>query len=290
MSPERKRFKVWKVNLVEQPGWAPWESGGKLADMAFEETLNFMQSMRTEGDYYSLVTDLAGPLFKHKAESGPHEWTPRPQLTSADVKLLSRGLLRADPELELSRQIISDAATWMYEAALTPSDRDARDALVDAKREIADNWELGEMPDPWELGYDNLWAPLLETGLTLTGILSGMVGDGINYHRQEGYYDRFLEFNLNRTDAPFMLLEKIPKKDRGWVTRSIEDDWKRLSKALIETFFDALTKEMRNVDPYNRTVWRKSWADALKAADLASIQKEMLDFIREARKQEGRPS
>lgn len=286
MSPARKRFKVWKVNLVEQPGWAPWDSAGQIAEQAFLMTTDFMEAL-LPADYELLVENMAGDLYKPQAPSGPQEWTPRHQLTGNDVETLSRGLRDADPGLELTRQLILDAITWMYEAALTPNDTDARDALIDAKRAVEASFDLGEMPDPWELGYDNLWAPLLVTGITLNGILSEMMGMGISYFREEGHYDRFLEFDLNKASSPYMLVDEAPKKDHGWVTRAIEFDWKRLSGQIIDKFFQILRKDMKDRDPHNRTSWRFSWKAALKTADLTPIRKEMLDYVREIRKREG---
>jgi hypothetical protein len=289
MSPARKRFTVWKVNLVEQPGWAPWDPAGDIAEKAFLMTSEFMEGMKEAAEYNLLVEEMAGDLYKPKAPSGPQEWTPRYQLTGDDIEVLSKGLLEADPALELTRQLIVDAATWMYEAALIPSDTDARDALIDAKRAVEETFDLGEMPDPWELGYDNLWAPLLTTGITLNGILSEMMGMGISYVREEGHYDRFLEFDLNKASSPSMLLEEghVPKEDRNWVIRSIEFDWKRLAGQIVDKFFQILSKDMKGRDPDNRTSWRFSWKAALKTADLTPIRKEMLDYVRDVRKREG---
>lgn len=287
MSPARKRFKPWKVNLVAQPGWEPWDPAGKISEMAFTMSLEYMQDIKAQNVYLWLAQDIAQALYKPRAESGPHEWSPRAQLTSVDLLLIANGTMEADSRLESTRQLIDDTVTWMFEAALMPSDRDIRDALIDAKRAVEDTFDLGKVSDPWELGYDNLWEPLLETGITLNGILSEMMGMGISYYREEGHYDRFLEFDLNKSSSPSMLLAAVPTKVRGWVTRSIEDDWKRLSQSLIERFFQTLARDMSFVDPGNRTSWKTSWNEALKTTDLKPIQKEMLAYVREIRKQEG---
>lgn len=287
MSPARKRFIAWKVNLVEQPGWEPWDPAGEIAEKAFDLTQEFMRGLKEEDGYYSLVHGIAGDLLKPKAESGPQEWTPRGQILNADVRLIAQGLLERKPGLELTLEVIEMAATWMYEVALMPSDRDAREALLDAKRAVEESFDLGEMPDPWDLGYDNLWAPLLATGITLEGILSELVAMGISYFHPEGNYDRFLEFDLNKASAPYLLLEAVPKKDHAWIIRAIEADWKRLSEQLVEKFFLILAKDLKNIDVSNRTSWRTSWKAALKATDLRGAQKEMLEYIRDIRKQEG---
>lgn len=287
MSPARKRFKVWKINLVQQPGWKPWDPGGEIAEKAFDLTTEFMRGMKAEDEYYSLVLGMVGDLLKPRAESGPQEWSPRGQILNDDVRLIAHGLQERKPGLELTLEVIEMAATWMYETALMPSDRDTRDALLDAKHAALENFDLGEMPDPWDLGYDNLWAPLLETGNTLSGILSEMMGTGIFYLHNEGQYDRFLEFDLNNSNSPTMLLEEIPRKDWGWVIRAIAEEWKRLSERIVEQVFLILTKDMKNIDVSNRTSWRESWKTTLKATDLSGARKEMLEYIRDIRKQEG---
>jgi hypothetical protein len=280
MSPAKELFKVWKVNLVEQPGWAPFDPAGDLSEDIFNLAGEFLGGMDKE-DVIPLLEDVAETRYNPRAPEGPHEWSPRRLLTRDDLLVISREVLKGERDLELVDSIIRDTATWMYEAGLTPTDIDITDALHEAKSEVKEVFELGVLPDPWDLGVDNIWSPLLETGLTLEGILSEIVVMGVKYHRQAGHYDRFLEFDLNMAGAPAMLLKEIPKKDRGWVKKALMEDWKRLSEDLTRRFFQILSNDMKNIDYRNRISWKKTWKDVLKSTNLEPIQKEMLTFIRE---------
>lgn len=278
MSPARKRFKIVKVNLVDQPGWKPWDPGGRIGELAYKEAWQYMG--RLGSDSISLLQDLAGNLYKPLVRGGPHEWSPRDQLTSEDLDLISMGLQKG--HLGLVRQAITDAADWMYQEALTPQDGDCRYAVDKAEMVLEENFNLDE----------ELWASILEpVSGRCTAIIRSLVHPSVQYERKEGHYDRFLEFDLNQSPAPRLLLEKTPLKDRRAVFEAILEEWKRLSQMYIEEWFAALTNIMQNimqnVDPSNRTHWVKHWKATLLSVDMPSIRREMLDYVREARKQGG---
>ena len=66
--------------------------------------------------------------------------------------------------------------------------------------------------------------------------------------------------------------------------KAVASEWKDLSKAFVPYFFRALDKQMEDLDLSNRIDWKKTWEPMLKGLDRAPIQKEMVEYVREARR------
>lgn len=266
-----------RVNLVERPEWKKrWEPGDEYLSQASDLAWEYFRSI---GDFEDLIEDLAGDLFRPKAEAGPKAWTPRGTLNSDDIERIAEGIRSQDPSLESTRQIILDAATSMYEDALGPRDEDIRAALEKTRDLFEEKWR-------YELDWD-LWDPLLETGITAQGILHEMMFPAVHYDRDQGAYDRFVVFDEGLSQAPVELLKLIPPAEHAAAVRAIGGEWKDLATSFMGYFFPVLEKEMADIDVQNRIEWKPNWKAALKSGNLKDIRKELVDYAREARQREG---
>lgn len=271
------RFRPIRINLVERPEWKKrWEPGDVYLSQASDLAWEYFRSI---GDFEDLIEDLAGDLYRPKAETGPKAWTPRGTFNSDDIERIAEGIRSQDPSLESTRQIILDAATAMYEDALGPRDEDIRAALDKTRDLLEEKWR-------YELDWD-LWDPLMATGITAKGILTEMMFPAVHYDRDQGAYDRFVVFDQELSQAPKELLALIPPEEHAAVARALGAEWKDLSNRFMGYFFQVLEKEMADIDVQNRTEWKPNWKAALKSGNLKEIRKELLDFAREVRQREG---
>lgn len=275
-APAKPKYKPFAVNLVDEPEWKKrWEPGNEYMSQASDMGYTYFSDMDRD-KLRGLIETLAGDLYDPEAESGPLEWSPRKVLSSDDLDLIVKQLGEDHSALESTFSAIIDPATYMFENALGPRDSDASDALRIAKEKF-------EHEKRYELDWE-LWDPLIATGITAAGILKEMFGPAVQYDRKQGYYDRHLVFDLRESDAPRMLLELMPKKDRAWATRAVEADWKGLAKSFTPYYIRELGRQMEDLDLSNRIDWRREWEQYLKTLDKAPIQKEMLEFVRDQRR------
>lgn len=272
----KERPALIEVKLVDRPEWkARWEPGNEYLSQASDHAFEYYSDMDRD-KLRGLLEEIAGEIYDRETESGPLEWSPRNVLGPDDMDLLVKQLQEDHSRLEGLFTAIIDPATWMFEEALMPSDSDIQGALSNAKDKFEDIYRYNI---DWEL-----WNPLLETGLTAKGILSELMGPAVHYERNQGAYDRFIIFDRSLAQAPTELLRLTPKKDRRAVNHQLNAEWKGLVEPLMKLFWKEIDKEMSDIDLSNRIDWKKNWKAAEKGRDLAALRREMLEFVREARK------
>lgn len=273
MSFEKKR-----VNIVELPGWKPYDSGGNImnwaSDNAYEEFRH-----TSKGDLLELVSDMFG-----RAKPGPLEWSPiRFEITEEDYDLIWEELQPGTTtKLESTKLAIIDALQWMWEEAYMPDDGDIELAIERTAETMLDTHGIDT----------SLWEPLLEIEGWDEAIILQTLMARVSYERQQNYYDRFVVFDFGEVGAVEKLLkivyadpEELSEKE---TVRQLKVEFEALADDYMDLFFAKLGKVMSQTDAPNRTDFKKHWKAVLGDKELMkTVGKEIREFILEARAKGG---
>lgn len=268
-----------RVNIVEEPGWKPYDPGGEIMEWASNSSYEDFRHM-SKVDMIELVEDMFG-----RAKTGPLEWSPRKfALSEEDCDIIWEELKEGGltGKLETTWQSILDAMQWTWEEAYTPDNGDIRDAMERAAEAVADEYNLDTSP----------WEPLLErTGWDERKILESLMGK-VSYEREENHYDRFIVFDFGAAEAVKKLLkivyadpEELSEKE---TLDQLKMDFEGLRDGYVDLFFGKLEKIMRETDASNRTEFRKHWKSMLSdKAQMNHVGEEIRKFVLKARAQVG---
>ena len=242
-------IKPIEVNLTDAGEWEAWDPAGQITDWASENAYDSFHATGAQEcrSWLEDVIATGGVSIK--------DWSPkRFVITEEDADRVCSALMEkgaSDDNLESLFQLIIDALTWMYEAAYTPEDGDLEWALEQAQEKAVDSVELDE----------DVWAPL---GLSDEKILKEIV-QAVRYERQQDHYDRFLRFYPSQIDSVMRLLgalsggEGYPDLTQDEYLDALRYDLKSVFEDVFSYFWEALGKDMDQVDVFNRTDWEANW-------------------------------
>lgn len=286
-----------RINLIEQPGWGKWDLAGEAGDRASDLAWELFTGLISEGECDSLIMDLAGPLKERRRRK--QDWTGR-VVTWDDAALICNALKDGVPELEYTRDTLLSVFRDAYEDALTPSDRDIRDAVDTAIEKMADNYDLDE----------DFWTPLIDQGAEPEEIVRGLfeeTKDGVfvdrqvTYERKPGHHERYLVFDFWKSDAVKSFLRTLPDDyDMKATLKALADEFQGFVAGFLSRFFVSLDKDMAESDVENRVEWRRHWRDLISDATapggahevgheltLDGVRKELVQYLKKARESAG---
>lgn len=265
------RFPEVRINLVEQDGWGPWDSGGILAERASDAANEDFHYMPLH-DVKNLIEEMAGNELT-SGWTGPKEWSPRKKtITDEEFEGLAERVKKGESDVETVRYSILDALTWMYEIAMTPNNGDIRDAMTRTVDYMVSNYEVDE----------ELWEPIIGEGYqewNESGIVRAL-SNSVQFVREPDHYDRYLVFDFSLSHPVVELLKKS-KWSKKVLDSRLKREFFRFQTIYMDLFFDYLKEEFKDVDITNRTDWKKQWRNMLSDKEqITSVRKEILQATR----------
>lgn len=267
-----------RVNLVEEKAWEPWDMAGELServsDLAGE---HYAWIIKDENECDGLVIDVLGDHYWPTQRKGPRDWSPR---ESRDFRINRDGVLavcaalkRGTEDLEGLEIMIRDTMQYMFEDAMIPDDQGIHHEIWDARREV---WAKKNVLEDW------IWEPLLEKGLMERSILIDLMNH-VSYSREQGYYDRYIDFDFWNASLTNDLLHAWPKEDRKDIEKALEGEFRNIIRQFLSIFFMNLKSMMDQSDPSNRTEWDKHWKAMLKdEARVQNARSEIRAYLKKA--------
>ncbi len=269
-----ERFPEVRVNIVDHPGWEPWNASSILVERASDAAHDEFSKMPI-GTVRDLIEDLAGDVSLWQ---GPKEWSPRKiSITYESTERIAREVKEgSDARFENTRFAILDVLTWMYEAAMSPHNGDIRDAMTrTVDHLVGGHYDLDR----------ELWEPILDTNSgewwSENAILRTLM-NSVDFYG--GGDERYLVFSFGRAIATFKLLKKSPWPQKK-IDGRLKGEFTRLRGDYLDNFFHFLKREMEDVDIDARTTWHERWKGLLASPDFV---KPARDEIRQALRRGGR--
>jgi len=286
LGAKRKGEEPVRVNIVEEEEWKENWTGDSTD---FDERLqnlgdeHYQTIMDTKGQCRELIEDILGKFYDRTVSEDPREWSPRTgpvEVGPEGVRKICNGL--HDGKLEGVSAIIRDTIHYMYEEALMPNDGDIKYAIEETQNKFVN--------DP-ELDYE-IWDPLIDLKVERWKDSSARVERGImldlmnqiHFTREEGHYDRYIEFGFMDTQSVKDVIYAWPIGDREWVRDALRfQEFKNLKNQFMGDFFEKLKKDMRESDPENRRDWRGQWKAMLKDEPrMQAARREIWEYLRTA--------
>lgn len=263
-----------KVELRQHPQWAksqvvddPDEKASEMAAEAYSEILR--------DDLLGYLQDMAGPLYKPLAQGGPREWTPRPLLNEDDIEGMADAILDHESGLDETEGSIRTALEYAFQKAIWADTEDVRRALHDdAVIQVESMVEY--------LG--SLWEPL--GGKWMESEIAEDLLSEISYSVDVKKGTIWLTFTPGLSHAVTALLNRTPAREVPRTKRGLKDELEFFFARFVDLFFKALKKEMSDIDISNRLEIRKQWRVYIKDEKFEHVRKEMLEFVRHARRKE----
>jgi len=279
MPSEAKRpgpFDPIKINIVEEEDWKKkYDSATGALDWVSDqgwEDFRHMDLTTLEG----LIEDIIAVPKKGKKKS-------KINFTPEQLEYLARELKDRSDKLEQTQRMITDAATWMYEAAAIPSDKDVEYAMERAKEDFTENQGNDLYGDPWDPIIDENvrngpkdWSPIKR--YSSVEILSQLF-QFINFKREKDHWDRYLVFDF--WNAPYMQTLFSRWKGSAWAYDRISSEFKSLAEGYVNDVLKRLGKIMEDVDISNRADWSDSWKSMLKNGEAWGAQEELAELAKE---------
>jgi hypothetical protein len=269
------RFPPVRISLVEQKEWKPYDPSETSSNWTSDAAWEDFTHMETR-DLEPLIDDLS----EAKNEKGR---SPRRKLTSEEVEWLAVQVKEGNGALEETKQAITDALNWMYEAAALPSDSDIEEAMEKAAQTVVEEFSLDV--DLWESVLEvegrrrgpKEWSP--RKRFESEHIL-GKLLDRVTYERKENHYDRYLVFDFRNAQPVHDVLSRS-----GWpadrIIPELTGEFQSLRIDYTLDVFSELKKIMEDIDVSNRTDWRKAWKSMLTSGIAVGVQKEMYAALKE---------
>lgn len=250
-----------RINLVEQDGWKKYDFASGKLDWAVDSAWDDFKAM-SKDTLEALIDDLWG------SSPGKGKRKPSRRLSSQELQYLAMQVKELDDVLEPVRRAIVDASQWMYELAAIPNDDDIKDAMATAREEFEGNPEMN----------DDLWEPILMSDVrrgpkewrprlgrfTRKELIQDLLGT-ISFEREKGQWDRYIEFFFWRSLPAQELLRRNPSAEE-----ELDAEFRNMRGNYLSDFWKALSKEMENVDIYNRADWRLNWKSMLSDGSVVS--------------------
>lgn len=262
-------FAPIKVNLVESSYWKDkWEGAQWASDSGWEE---FRQM--DEDTLKGLIDEIASVPPKGKRKS-------KLDFSSEELEYLARQLSEQNEKLETTRQMITDAATWMYEAAVVPHDGDIEEAMEKAREDFLEETFSEDLWEPVYSGYVRKgpmeWSPRKKYE---AAEILGQLAKQIQFKHKKGHLDRYLIFDF--WDAP--IVQELFSKYRGSpeAYRRLKADFERLADRYVKITLYRLDKITEDINVENRTDWRAAWKSMLASGEAPAAQRGMVQVLRD---------
>lgn len=266
-------FKEKRINLVDRPEWQEaYDMAGQFGENVFQYTMDTLSKF---GYGY---TERAEKLLSYGLTKP--RWLRREKSEALNEAIRKGGL-------ETFETLVRDSIQYAWENAMTPSDRDVREALDDAFKTMA------EKPERYLRDYEALWE-IAETISKYPGdFLKGLLESSIFFEREANWYDRYIVFDPGISFGVKSLLIdpiqaprggvldwtpplEIPKED---IKNELEAFFKEIEGSVISEIF----RSMDVGDAFNRFKPWASWADLLKndPDHMKAAKKELKQFLKE---------
>jgi len=271
-----------RVNITEEDVWAPYDTsrmkGGDVLSWASDNAYEDLRHLRGR-DCSDILNDLV-QAFIPKAKAR--------KISPDDLDRLCEYFQEDRDQFEYSRQAFTDAATWAWEAAYTPEDKDLEKALEKAVDETLDEYEI---PSYWgqvlsaDVRGPKDWSPL--KSYTRKGLLE-QLGERISYQRKENEWDRFIVFDVMSAPAVIDIRSKLRYilNDAGEHLDISDEQFQTDMKdhvvdPVISRMDKNLSKVMEHVDTHWRVDFQKYWKEVLSDKSRAKeVADEILGFLK----------
>jgi hypothetical protein len=275
------KFKIpsWKINLVEEEGWKPWDPAENLmnwtSDAAWEDFRHTSKETCAEW-----ISDILGPFhLKRNPLARP--------VDDEDIVLVCEAMSDNDELLQNTYRMIVDSLQWMYEEAAMPRATDIEDALEMAL----------DGNESWS-GFSDAWETLIDSRQwTQETIMKDLLGQ-VSFAQKPKAYDRFLVFDFGESKAAQTLIGTLPPATsiRLWSPRgakermqynrdSLDRDLEVLKDDVVADLFKGLVKVMERMDLYARTDWDANWKNMLSDKNSVQVARdEIFNFLKAEKK------
>lgn len=263
-------FEPIKINLVEEKGWEKrFGSSESANDAAWEDYINM-----SADDFESLIDDLWSARDTKKRVS-------KKRLTSEELEFLADQLKANNEHLEPVKQTITDAMTWMYEAAAQPTDDDIKGAMEMASELISTSMDDTHLWASMVVDEDSRrgpkeWSP--RKRYTAEEIRNQLAAQ-VSYEHEKGHWERYLIFSFWDAKVSQELFSKM--RGSPIVYGNMKEEWGLLAKDYIHNFFTHLGDIMDDVDLSDRTDWNRAWKSMLKSGIEPGVREGIREVLKE---------
>lgn len=269
-------FKKKKINLVERPEWADYDTPGN-------DYVIFQNAAET---YSELDPDALDARIDDVLSAGARK---RVRTTEEETDAIYEAMRKGT--LESFDTLIRDWLSYTWERAYIPTDEDIEGALDDATEYIAARWTsyLGD--------YEGLWEIAETIPGTPAQFIKNLIDSSSWYFRKPGWYDRYVILDPGQSSLVDRLLHQpiqaqktgvlewtpaleIPKEE---IARELDAFYRDIEETVIGQMFRALKTTMSGTDYGNRTDFNKMWKEILETDPkrIKEAKKELKQFLRE---------
>ena len=255
-----KKLPSVKINIVEEEGWKPWDFAGEFGNIVANASWESIHALKVDDvtEYLEeLIKPTRGPMVRKR-------WSV---VTQEDLGRAAQAM--KDGELESTRMMFQDAASWMYEEAGTPTDRDIDHAIDVAKDDHYGGHLSGE------------WDEFAEAYGTEADLIAKKLVNTVSYERQPNYYDRYIALSWQDVPEAKAFVKWVVKAGymtEGMAIDHLKDELKGIAGDFVYNTLEALRRGLEDMNWEDRAKWKKHWEASKKEHGKAVIS-EILEWF-----------